>query len=102
MEELGDYVYARTKSRLTRSELDGGNVTHVFTGSAATADGALIDTEVRLYVGDDDGPGARTLVRSSADDLFREGSAEAYDRGYRDGFGEGFREGSGNEPLPAG
>ncbi len=52
------------------------------------------------YVGEDDGPGARALVRPSADDLFREGSAEAYDRGYRDGFGEGFREGSGNEPLP--
>jgi coenzyme F420-0:L-glutamate ligase/coenzyme F420-1:gamma-L-glutamate ligase len=29
-----------------------------------------------------DGPGARTLVRPSADDLFREGSAEAYARGY--------------------
>ena len=52
------------------------------------------------YVGENDGPGARALVRPSADDLFREGSAEAYDRGYRDGFGEGFREGSGNEPLP--
>lgn len=73
------------------------------------------------YVVDDDGPGARVLVRSSADDLFREGSAEAYARGYaaarrehgsaaaseaayadgyREGFGEGFREGSGHEPLP--
>ncbi|QJW38497.1 coenzyme F420-0:L-glutamate ligase [Cellulosimicrobium protaetiae] len=52
------------------------------------------------YVGDDDGPGARSLVRASADDLFREGSAEAYQGGYRDGFGEGFREGSGNEPVP--
>src|SRR5690606_34890062 len=54
------------------------------------------------YVGDDDGPGARALVRTSVDDLFREGSAEAYDRGYRDGFAEGFREGSGNEPVPGG
>ncbi|MFJ4232902.1 coenzyme F420-0:L-glutamate ligase [Cellulosimicrobium cellulans] len=52
------------------------------------------------YVGDDDGPGARSLVRPSVDDLFREGSAEAYDRGYRDGFGEGFREGSGDEQVP--
>ncbi len=51
------------------------------------------------YVGDDDGPGARTLVRPSGDDLFREGSAEAYDHGYRDGFSEGSREGSGNEPV---
>jgi len=34
-----------------------------------------------------DGPGARTLVRPSADDLFREGSAEAYARGLADGGG---------------
>lgn len=37
------------------------------------------------YVTDDDGPGARALVRPSADDLFREGSAEAYARGVADG-----------------
>ena len=40
-----------------------------------------------------DGPGARTLVRPSADDLFREGSAEAYARGLADG-----RSGGGLEP----
>lgn len=51
------------------------------------------------HVTSDDGPGARVLVRSSADDLFREGSAEAYADGYRTGFAEGFREGSGNEPV---
>ncbi|MCR1982850.1 coenzyme F420-0:L-glutamate ligase [Cellulosimicrobium cellulans] len=72
------------------------------------------------YVGSEDGPGARVLVRGSADDLFREGSAEAYARGradarreqegdaareaayadgYRAGFAEGYREGSGNEPV---
>jgi len=76
------------------------------------------------YVGSDDGPGARTLVRPSADDLFREGSAEAYARGaadarraahdgetarenaysdgYRAGFAEGYREGTGNEPVVGG
>jgi coenzyme F420-0:L-glutamate ligase / coenzyme F420-1:gamma-L-glutamate ligase len=51
------------------------------------------------HVTADDGPGARVLVRASADDLFREGSAEAYADGYRAGFAEGFREGSGNEPV---
>ncbi|WP_069386245.1 coenzyme F420-0:L-glutamate ligase [Cellulosimicrobium cellulans] len=51
------------------------------------------------HVTADDGPGARVLVRSSADDLFREGSAEAYADGYRAGFAEGFREGSGHEPV---
>lgn len=37
---------------------------------------------------DADGPGARSLVRPSADDLFREGSAEAYARGLADGRAE--------------
>jgi coenzyme F420-0:L-glutamate ligase/coenzyme F420-1:gamma-L-glutamate ligase len=37
---------------------------------------------------DGDGPGARTLVRPSADDLFREGSAEAYARGAADARSE--------------
>jgi hypothetical protein len=55
MDELGDYIHARTKSQLTQAEVDGGNVTFGFTGNAATADGALIDTELRLYLTDDDG-----------------------------------------------
>lgn len=36
---------------------------------------------------DDDGPGAREVVRDPSEDLFREGSAEAYARGYADGAG---------------
>ncbi|MEG3615017.1 coenzyme F420-0:L-glutamate ligase [Isoptericola haloaureus] len=34
---------------------------------------------------DGDGPGARVLVRTGPDDLFREGTAEAYARGVADG-----------------
>ena len=49
------------------------------------------------YVTDDDGAGARALVRPAADDLFREGSAEAEERGYRRGLAEA----RGEEP-PAG
>ncbi|MBD5788333.1 coenzyme F420-0:L-glutamate ligase [Cellulosimicrobium terreum] len=53
------------------------------------------------YVVTEDGPGARTLVRPAADDMFREGTAEAYARGYADGesdgseerYEEGYREG---------
>ncbi|MCB7137636.1 coenzyme F420-0:L-glutamate ligase [Cellulosimicrobium marinum] len=45
------------------------------------------------HVTEDDGPGARSLVRASADDLFREGSAEAYARGVEDGRGDGADEG---------
>ena len=37
------------------------------------------------YVTDDDGPGARVLIRPPEEDLFREGSAEAYARGHADG-----------------
>lgn len=37
------------------------------------------------YVTDEDGPGARALVRAAADDMFREGTAEAYARGHADG-----------------
>ncbi|WP_210506302.1 coenzyme F420-0:L-glutamate ligase [Naasia sp. SYSU D00057] len=39
-----------------------------------------------------DAPGARTLVRSAEQDMFRLGSDEAYDEGYRDGYDAGFRE----------
>ncbi|NKY22767.1 coenzyme F420-0:L-glutamate ligase [Cellulomonas denverensis] len=36
-------------------------------------------------VTDDDGPGARVLVRTGPEDMFREGTAEAYRRGWADG-----------------
>lgn len=39
------------------------------------------------HVLDDDGTGARALVRDPAQDMFREGSAEAYARGWADGRG---------------
>ncbi len=58
------------------------------------------------YVTDDDGPGARVLVRRAEDDLFSMGTAEAlargresgYSAGYRDGFEEARRE-TGNVPI---
>jgi coenzyme F420-0:L-glutamate ligase/coenzyme F420-1:gamma-L-glutamate ligase len=40
---------------------------------------------VAAYVTEDDGPGARAIVRSSADDLFRLGTAEALDLGRAEG-----------------
>ncbi|QTE30482.1 coenzyme F420-0:L-glutamate ligase [Pengzhenrongella sicca] len=36
------------------------------------------------YVTAHDGPGARVLVRTSAEDMFRQGSAEAYAQGWKD------------------
>lgn len=47
------------------------------------------------YVTDVDGAGARAIVRIGEDDMFRQGSAEAYADGYRDGYSEGSREVSG-------
>ncbi|WP_262348314.1 coenzyme F420-0:L-glutamate ligase [Cellulosimicrobium cellulans] len=37
----------------------------------------------------DDGPGARVLVRTGPDDMFAEGTAEAYARGWKDAAGAG-------------
>ena len=47
------------------------------------------------HVLDVDGPGARSLVRPSDEDMFRQGSAEAYADGYRDGYAEASREAAG-------
>jgi coenzyme F420-0:L-glutamate ligase/coenzyme F420-1:gamma-L-glutamate ligase len=46
-------------------------------------------------VTDEDGPGARTLVRVGPEDMFRRGTDEAYADGYRDGYAEGSRESTG-------
>lgn len=44
-------------------------------------------------VTDEDGPGARVLVRTGPEDMFREGTSEAYRRGFADGA-------AGVEPQP--
>lgn len=45
------------------------------------------------HVTDDDGPGARALVRPSDEDLFRLGSAEAHEQGRHEGYRAGWAEG---------
>ena len=45
------------------------------------------------YVGDDDGPGARALIRRPDDDLFRLGTAEARAEGFAEGRSEGIADG---------
>lgn len=40
----------------------------------------------------EDGPGARALVRTGPDDMFAEGTAEAYARGWKDAAGSGAAE----------
>jgi coenzyme F420-0:L-glutamate ligase len=46
-------------------------------------------------VTDEDGPGARSLVRVGPEDMFRRGTDEAYADGYREGYAEGSRESTG-------
>jgi len=45
------------------------------------------------WVTAEDGPGARAIVRAAEDDMFRTGSAEAYDEGYDAGYDEGVEAG---------
>ena len=47
---------------------------------------------VERYVLEEDGPGARSVVRTGDEDMFRLGSTEAYDNGYSDGYAEGSKE----------
>jgi hypothetical protein len=54
-DDMGDYIYARSKSTLVGAVLSGGSITFIFSGNAATADGALVNTHVLLFVGDDEG-----------------------------------------------
>lgn len=43
---------------------------------------------VDRHVTDEDGPGARALVRVGPDDMFRQGSAEAYAQGWKDALAD--------------
>jgi hypothetical protein len=55
MGNLGDYMYARTKSNLTSGQFISNEVTLSFSGTAATADSAPITTEVLFFNGDNEG-----------------------------------------------
>src|SRR3989441_8624333 len=55
MQDLGDYMAARTRSVLTGAQVTGGTLTLTFSGNATTADGRPISTEVLLFQGDTEG-----------------------------------------------
>jgi len=55
MQDLGDYMVARTRSLLTGAQVTGSTLTLTFTGNATTADGAPIGTEVLLFLTDTEG-----------------------------------------------
>jgi coenzyme F420-0:L-glutamate ligase/coenzyme F420-1:gamma-L-glutamate ligase len=65
-------------------------------GKASGRPVAVVRGLARLVL-DEDGGGARSLIRVGPDDLFRRGSDEAYADGYRDGYAEASREAVGYE-----
>src|SRR6185312_13386332 len=52
MQDMAQYIYARTKSTLTRASFDGSNITYTLTGSAADQDGNLVPTDVLVFDSD--------------------------------------------------
>jgi hypothetical protein len=55
MEDLGAYVHARTRSRLTQAGWDGSDITLTYTGDARNADGQPVTTSVYIFMDDDEG-----------------------------------------------
>ncbi|MBZ5531478.1 MAG: IPT/TIG domain-containing protein [Acidobacteriia bacterium] len=55
MQDMSQYMYARTKSTLTQASFDGTNITYTFTGKAADPDGVLVPTQVLVFSGDNEG-----------------------------------------------
>jgi hypothetical protein len=55
MEDLGDYMYARTQSVLIGAEAENGEIILTFTGDAATPDNGLLTTELLFFNGDNEG-----------------------------------------------
>lgn len=55
MQDLAQYTYARTKSKLAQASYDGSKINFVFTGSAADADGNLVPTQVLVFTDDAEG-----------------------------------------------
>ena len=59
MDDLGDYIYARSKSTLTQAAFNGTQITYTFTGSTLTADGSPVSTELLVFQGDKEGSSQR-------------------------------------------
>jgi hypothetical protein len=50
MEDLGDYIYARTKSALTNAYVTENGITYVLTGNATDPDGYPIATDLQVFL----------------------------------------------------
>jgi len=55
MDDLGNYLYARSKSRLVAAQLLSNTVHLTFIGASATADGSPVSTEVLVFYPDTEG-----------------------------------------------
>jgi Bacterial Ig-like domain (group 2) len=52
MQDMAQYIYARSKSTLSRATFDGANITYTLTGNAADQDGNLVPTQVLIFDSD--------------------------------------------------
>jgi len=52
MENLGDYIYARSNSQLTSATYNGSQITYTFTGTSTDPDGNAIATQVMVFSND--------------------------------------------------
>ncbi len=52
MQNLADYMYARTKSQLTSATYNGGQITYTFTGKSTDIDGNAVPTQVMVFQND--------------------------------------------------
>jgi uncharacterized protein YjdB len=55
MQDLAQYVYARTKSTLSKAIFDGNQITYTFTGNSTDPDGAPVSTQLLVFPGDTEG-----------------------------------------------
>ena len=52
MQDLADYMYARTKSQLTSATYNGGQITYTFTGKSTDIDGNAVSTQLMVFQND--------------------------------------------------
>ena len=55
MQDMSQYIYARTKSTLTQASFNGTNITYTFTGRAADPDNNLVPTQILVFSGETEG-----------------------------------------------
>lgn len=55
MQDMAQYMYAHSKSKLTGATFDGSKISYTFSGSAADPDGNLVPTQLLVFGDDSEG-----------------------------------------------